>query len=378
MKISQIHEFKKLPTSENEERIEHQELNENINLLKSIWFLVFIIAFAIIFIFWLSAELYYIFYQYNIIEGNLGLSIIININNKKQNLTNILRTLSRQSFSSYELIITKNFHSNFSELSFSKFKRGNTKIRFIQYNEKDTNLKIRIDSVSESIGDYILFLDPDDYFSENILGDCFATAINKKIDIIQFKHFHDNQKFDVVLEQPRLFDSIYFNIDMIEQKQFHLSGKIIKKEIFIKSMKGIDNFYLQNNNIYFEDSMIIYKLFKNAKTFIKIKETKKLCKKKVCALNLLGQYNYSKEEIKDILMYLKFLIQYTEEKVLEKRMASKLFLDFLVDKPQTKKDYDRDLIILLDEVVNLFSKCELINEYDIKLINDYRNIISIY
>ena len=381
MKKHQTYDFKKLPTSENEEaidtKISYQELIENINLLKNKWFVAFAIIFGRIFIIWLSTELYYAFFEYYIIKGNSKLSIIINISDEKQNLTYLIRTLANQYLSSCEIIITKNFISNFNESEFSIFERKNVKIRFLQYDKIDTNLKIRIDSASKAIGDYIIFLDPDDYFSENILKDCFIMAIKNKADITQFNHFHDIEKFNKIFRQPKLFDSMYFSRDTIEQKQFHLSGKIIKKDILLESMKDIDNFYLErNNNIYFCDSMIIFKLFKKANSFIKLKMRGiyQYCKKKICIKYLLGKFNYSKEEIKDILIYLKFLIQYTDEKVLEKRMASKFFIDFLVEKPKTKKNYDIDLNLLLDEVVDLYSKCELINEYDNKLISDYRNI----
>jgi hypothetical protein len=82
-----------------------------------------------------------------------------------------------QSISYYEIIITKNFESNYSSLAFDKFKKKNVKIKIIQYNENDTNLKIRIDSATRARGDYILFMNPEDYFSEDCLGKCLKLAI---------------------------------------------------------------------------------------------------------------------------------------------------------------------------------------------------------
>ena len=381
MNNNQIYEFKKIPTTDNEEffdtKISYEEMDDNINLLKNKWLYIFLTIFSMIFILWLSSELYWIFFEINITKGNSKLSIIINAD-EKHNLAHLLRSLASQMFSTYEIIITKKNQSKFSELAFSKFKRRNSKIRIIQYNEKDTKIKIRIDSASAAMGDYILFLDSDDYFYENILSESYITAIQKNIDITQFNYFHDDLEPNEIIYQPRLFDSIYFNKDIIEQTQFHLSGKIIKKEIFLKAMKDIDNYYLENNNnIYFEESIIIFKLFKIANSFIKLqKEGKIICKKKLCSKKFLHQNNYSRDEIKEILIYLKFLIQYTDENVLEKRMASKFFLNFVVEKTQTKNHYDQELIRLLEEVVNLYSKCELINEEEIKLINNYRNEIK--
>ena len=390
MKINQISDFKKIPTSESEEPQEMAETKYSIldkvlstdfpNSLKSIWFLLFLLIFGIIIIYWTSTELYWLLFDSNIITGQSKLTIIINLFNKKQNLTHLLRSLIDQSINSYEIIITKNFKTNLSNLGFEKFKKKNVNIKFIQYGEKDTNIKIRIDSASSARGEYILFLNPDDYFSDNILNDCYKTAIKEKLDITQYSHFHDNIYLNEILHQPKLFDSMFFIKDDIRQRQFHLTGKIIKKKAFLEAIKDIDDFYLEkNNNIYFEETMIIFKLFKKAQSFMKINEVgiKTNCENKNCPKSLIYKKSYRKNELKDILIYLKFLIQYTDKKVLEKRMAAKFFIETLVQKKKTRKNYNKELIYLLDEMIDLYSKCDLINDYDINLINNYRKSIRI-
>ena len=383
MKIYNISEFKKLPTSEKEESQEILETKSSIfekleykefpNLIDNIWFLIFVIIVTIIFIYWISTELYWILFEYNIMPGQSKLTIIINSFDKKHNLTHLLRSLMQQSISSYEIIITKNFKSNYSETPFSKFKRKNVNIKIIQFSEKDTNLKIRVDSVSAASGEYIIFLNSDEYLPTNILSDCLKTIIKKNIDITQYNYFHDN-----ILHQPRLFDSMFLDKDSIKQKQFHLTGKIIKKSIFINAMKDIDNFYLENNNnVLFEESMIILKLFKKAESFIKLQyeDISNECEKNKCPQKLIDKKNYTKNEINDILIYLKFLIQYTDNKALEKRMASQFFIEMLVQKPISEKNYNKNLIELLNEIIDLYSNCDFINEYDINLIKDYRKKI---
>jgi hypothetical protein len=288
----------------------------------------------------------------------------------------------QQSISSYEIIITKNFKYNYSDTPFSKFKKKNVNIKIIQFDEKDTNLKIRINSASVASGEYIIFLNLDENLSTNILSECLKTAIKKNIDIAQYNYFHDDIFFDDILHQPKLFDSMFLDKDSIKQKQFHLSGKIIKKNIFINAMKYIDNFYLENNNnVLFDESMILLKLFKKAESFIKLQyqyqDISNECEIYSCPQKLIKKKSYTKNEINDILIYLKFLIQYTDNKALEKRMTSQLFLGMLVQKPSKENIYDKNLITLLDEVIDLYSKCDFINEYDIKLIKEYRKKIII-
>ena len=387
--------FKKLPTSEKEalespdtpeitigtdskRSISEKAYNKNISLMKNSWFILFLIICGIIISIWISTELYWLLFEYDIITGKSNLTIIINVVDKRHNLSHLFRTLIDQSFSSYEILITKNFQTNYSELPFLKFRKKNVKIKFMQYDITDSNLKMRLDSASVASGDYILFLDPDEYFPSDILNGCYNSAIKQKADITQFSYFHDKLPVKTLIHQPSLFDSMFFEKDIIDQKQYHITGKIIKKSVFIEAMKDIDNYYLEKNNILFEESMIVFKLFQKAKSFIKIrpKNIYFYCEKKNCPKYLYNNNNYSEEEIRDILIYLKFLFQYTNKKVYEKRMAAFLFIELLIKKYNGKQNYTKDLKKLLDEVIELYSNCDLINEFDIYLIKLYGNYVS--
>jgi hypothetical protein len=379
IKNDRMYEFTKLPSSEVEANSGmFKENEEKYNLFENKLFIIFAIIFIIIFILWVLAEL---LFEYNIVSQQSKLSIIINTFDKKHNLTYLLRTLMDQSISYYEIIITKNFESNYSSLAFDKFKKKNVKIKIIQYNENDTNLKIRIDSVTRARGDYILFMNPEDYFSEDCLGKYLKLAIKNNYDITSYDSFHDKYEVNTIISQPQLFERMLFDKDIIQQSEFHLSGKIIKKEIFLESVKDIDEFYLENNNKYFEQSMLVFKVYKKAYNFMKVKgrEANQTCNKSFCPKKLIYKDGYSRNELRDIIIYLKFLIQYTDNKVLEKRMAIKLFIEILVKKEKTKQNFrqNEDLIEFLDEVISLYSQCDIINEYDKKLIKDFRDDIKL-
>ena len=127
--------FKKLPTSEKEalespdtpkitigtdskRSISEKAYNKNISLMKNSWFILFLIICGIIISIWISTELYWLLFEYDIITGKSNLTIIINVVDKRHNLSHLFRTLIDQSFSSYEILITKNFQTNYSELPF--------------------------------------------------------------------------------------------------------------------------------------------------------------------------------------------------------------------------------------------------------------------
>ena len=394
MKINQLYGFKRIPTSETEENTEverkkhkknsslkRRRYEETDNFTNISYFTIFIFILALFIIFWALQQLYWILIYYDIIKIKPKLSIIINVYDKKSNLTKLLKSIMDQSITYYEIIITKNFfHIDYNQTDFEQFKRKDVKIRIIQYGENDSNVKIRIDSGSIAKGEYILFINPNEYFSKNNLNLLFQKAIKNEIDITQYNSFYDDIEFNTIVTQPKLFDSMFFDHDIIRQTHFHLTGKFIKKECFLEAVKDIDNFYLENNNIYYEENMILFKLFKKANTFLKLKIKpygNKKCNIKHCSFQLIVKESYTKDQIKDALIYLKFLYQYTDYNVIEKRMSIKLFINILVSKPIVKNKYDHILIKLLDEVIELYLNCDLINEYDINLLKQYRRNIII-
>lgn len=403
IKVIQKSGFTKLPTSEKEalETSDTPEISvvldskdskeskhsyshlynskDNNDLMKNSWFFLFLVICGIIVSIWISTELYWILFEYDIITGGGNLSIIINTKDKNPNLSSLLRSLMYQYISSYEIIITKNFPENFSELPFLKFRRKNVRIKFIQYGQNDTSLKMRIDSATVASGDYILFLDPKDRIPYNILNDCYKYAIKEKADITQFAFSHDSLPYNSIIHQPVLFDSMFFDKDNINQKQYHITGKIIKKNVFLESMKDLNSYYIEGiDNILFEESMLTFKLFKNAKSFIKMRNDKitDYCTKIPCPSSLYLNVRYYERDISDILVYLKFLLENTDKKIYEKRMAATLFIDLLIKKYNSQHYYNRELRKLLNETIDLYSKCDLINEYDIALIKRYGDYIE--
>lgn len=373
--------FKKLPTSEIEANSELEEsssfsLKDNY-LINNIWFILFLIIFFSVLIFWISSEIFDLKNAYGILSRKSKLSIIVNIYDKKSNLTHLLRSLLEQSFSSYELIITKNFEANYSLIPFEKLKRKNINLKFIEYSKNDKNLKIKMDCASHAWGDYILFLSPEETFTQNDLEFYYNKATKENLDITQFFQYNYYQQTNVILNQPKLFDSMFFEKDEILQRQYHLIGKIIKKDIFLDAMKDIDNYYFSQNNQFFDDSIILFMLFKKAKSLIILrKENTRFCSYYPCPEFIISQKNYSKNELIDILNYLKFLIEYSKA-VPEIRMAAQFFIDLLVKKEETINNYGKKEIEILDEVINLYSNSEIVNDFDKKLIREYRKKIIV-
>jgi glycosyltransferase involved in cell wall biosynthesis len=236
------------------------------------------------------------------------------------------------------------------------------------------NLKKRNDAINESKGEYIIFIDSDDYFTpnENSFQEIYDKIVIDKIDILEFKSFHFIPNDNSIIYQPRLFDLMYFSTDnFCSMKQFHLSGKLIKKSLLIEAFKNIDNYYFEKDMNYFEQHLILLILLKKANSFIffNILQTAKLCNN-----NDINFYSFNQQNKRDFLLYLKFLIQKTDNNVPEKRLASSLFINYVVRRGI--KFTEKEEIELLKENIKLLLNCIKINDNDHAIMEFYEKDYS--
>ena len=213
---------------------------------------------------------------------NIKISIII-MNNKKAvdtKLEELYESIESQSFPDKEIIINKNdmiLSSNFNANG-TIFKEST----LVEYKIDTGKIMQRYDLVNMAKGEYILFIQSDDTFSQNVLSQIYEKASNDKLDILEYKTYHKPPPKNRIIYQPEIFSSMYFGLDDFKRlNQFHLCGKLIKKEFFLNTFQKlkIAPFYFKENIQNFDQSMILLILFREAKTFeaIDIQSTNKPC-----------------------------------------------------------------------------------------------------
>ena len=302
------------------------------------------------------------------------ISIIIIVNGIEENIKKLIYTIYEQNESDIEIIIVDDFIKNNSNNEiYEKLKENDKRMKILTYEERIGKLKKRINGINNSKGDYLLFIDADDSFLGNdIIGQIYKQVIQDKIDILEFKSFHYlSCEESIPIYQPRLFDIMYFGQDNFNEiKQFHLSGKLIKTNFFKKIIENMDNFYKEQNMDSFEEKMLLFILFKKAKSFelLKTSGTTKGCI--VDDANMF--FNDVKKKIENII-YIKFIFENSNDNVPEKRMISNLFISSVVERSVMfpEKEYNKILI----DTVELFDNCEKINEYDLRRIRGYKKLL---
>ena len=128
----------------------------------------------------------------------------------------------------------------------------------------------RNQAVLLSKGKYVLIVDPDDFLLNNILIKSFKTAKKFNLDIVQFYHIMGNfslnhlyiiNKNSKAIQTSKI-ETIFFNIPTR-----YLWDKLIKKNIFVKSIYFMHEKYRNERFIIHNDETSCFGIFKTANSY---------------------------------------------------------------------------------------------------------------
>lgn len=131
-------------------------------------------------------------------------SIIVPVYNVEKYIKDCLNSLLKQSYKNYEVIIVNDGSPDNSEQIIKKFLKDS---RFKYFKKENGGLSdARNFGVQKAKGDYILFVDSDDYINKNCLK--FIDSELKKIKEVEIVKFN----FTYVDENKKIINNNYFNI----------------------------------------------------------------------------------------------------------------------------------------------------------------------
>ena len=300
--------------------------------------------------------------------------IIVTTNSKNENLEALLDSIYRQTFKNVEIVILDDNKLNNNTLIYKKIKEQNKKgIKIIIYESKVGKLRKRIDGVNNSKSPFLLVIDSDDNFNiYNILEKIYNHITENNVDILEFNS-NSIIKDVSVIHQPILFDKIYFTHDnFYPYSNLYLTGKLIKKELLINVLDSIDIFYKEQNMNYFDEDLILYPLFKNAKSFklLKISGTKKY----YYGNNAFGwKKNDNEFIIKDFFLYINYIFKISGNNVTQKRRLARIFINTLTSR---KDKFPKiNFINFFNDTIKLFLDCEKISDNDKDEIKKYQDFV---
>ena len=196
------------------------------------------------------------------------LSICIPVYNMEKYIEKALLSIINQSFQEFEIILVNDNSNDNSIKIIEKLQSENKSIRIINHYKNLGVYSSRINAAFNAIGEYILFIDPDDILlNPYLFKELYNYNLKYNLDMIEFSVYHKEEKKKIYLPiyhefnhyhnfkkkiifQPDLSDIIFYIPNTNNYTPIFcriIWNKIIRKSILINSILYIENLF---HNIY--------------------------------------------------------------------------------------------------------------------------------
>ncbi len=261
-------------------------------------------------------------------------SIIIPVLNKRIYLLTVMRSIQNQKFENIEIIFVDDHSTDGSVELIQKFKLKDKRIVLIQHEINKGTLITRNDGVLKAKGEYILFVDPDDMILDNslqLLNN--ATLKYPQVDVIQFKAYRKRGKsivpwargykeIDKIVTQPELCSIMFYQNNKLNQINFFIWGKLIKRKIFIKAIYKLGAKYKNQYMTLYEDVAMLFILLQIAKNYVYVNIYGYLYySNKISVFENRFKYRRANRTIRDCFLLSEILFDFSKNTKYDKLMA---------------------------------------------------------
>ena len=186
------------------------------------------------------------------------ISIIVNFHNGQKYLKNCIDSILSQEYTNFEIILFDNNSSDNSSLVAKEYK--DKRIKYFYNNNKVTLYKARNLALNKAKGEFVAFLDCDDWWEKNYLSSRASLLLDKNYD---YYYSNGNLYFDKIKKKSKykkyfLPSGLIFK-NLCKDYFIIISGTIFRKNIF-------DKFGLFNENFnIIGDYDLVMKIAKESK-----------------------------------------------------------------------------------------------------------------
>ena len=231
-------------------------------------------------------------------------SVILPTYNRAKFIEEAINSVLNQEYSNWELIIIDNFSEDNTQQIVEKFK--DSRIKYVKYKNDGIIAKSRNYGIKISNGNYLAFLDSDDYWYENKLSNILSFIKNYSCDFL-YHNMHikyQNSYLKRKIKYTRKLNNPY--LDLINLgPAFATSSVVLKRNLFLK----INLFNEAKNYLAWEDFDAWLRFAKESNSFYFIK--------RFLGCTNIGNHNFSNDSIKKKNL-LSFKKEYMENKKLSK------------------------------------------------------------
>lgn len=188
-------------------------------------------------------------------------SIIVPVYNVEEYLDKCLSSIFNNSYKNYEVIIINDGTKDNSEKIIDKYLKKYKNITYIKQTNKGLSIA-RNEGIKKVTGDYILFIDGDDYIEEDMF-DILNKNLDDKPDLLryQLREVYNDRIVDVIEDGFDIVDGIEGFRRITRYKYIEASTLYAYKTTFFKQNK-----FKFKPGIYHEDFALIPIIISKAKT----------------------------------------------------------------------------------------------------------------
>jgi len=263
-------------------------------------------------------------------------SIISPVYNRKEFILRFLRSVQNQKFNDIEIMLIDDCSIDNSSKLIVKYQENDERIILIKNKKNKGTLISRTIGALKSRGEYLIFPDPDDIISKNIINFCYNFIRKYNYEMLRFNLFTGNSIFfqnivdgleSKIIKQPELSTFLFYGKGKLLQIDFNISNKFIKRKAFIRALNSINGFYLNLYMITLEDGLMNYIFYRSAKSLYYIK---KVGYYYINNKKGFSRIKFNNKILKSIFYNLKLLFEYSKNNKYEKDMANAFFYKFLM------------------------------------------------
>lgn len=170
------------------------------------------------------------------------ISVIIPVYNTAKFLSTCIKSVVNQTYPDLEIILINDASTDNSIHICNTFKEKDKRIILIDKKQNEGVEKARYDGILAATGEYICFVDSDDWLEKNALKSMYDKAIETDADyvVIGMQRVLDRHKIikrknyptiKGLITQPQLFDSYYISFFGVNVLSVNIWGKLYKSNI---------------------------------------------------------------------------------------------------------------------------------------------------
>lgn len=184
-------------------------------------------------------------------------SIIMPVYNSEKYIERAIKSVIKQTYKNWELIIVNDGSTDSSKQICEKYSRNDKRIKVINKNNEGVSIA-RNYGINNSQGKYIMFLDSDDFYEENMIEEMYKIMTINEVDIVKANYKIIN-KDKIINNKEYIIEKLYNKqditkelIDLLLTEKIHcyLWLLMLKREIVVNFNSKLHifedaNFYLE-------------------------------------------------------------------------------------------------------------------------------------